>query len=68
MDEECFSRFDTQGPQLGREGLAGDKWAGGRGCGHGSAVSLPGASQASGLLAFLIDQRSFPQVRLGMPK
>ncbi|GLP68378.1 hypothetical protein TUSST3_50010 [Streptomyces sp. TUS-ST3] len=64
MDEKDLAPADTQLAQLSGEGVAGDKWAGGRWCRHGSAVSPTGAPNATGL----IDQRSFSQVRLGVPK
>jgi hypothetical protein len=47
MDEEDFSGFDTQCAKVRGEGVPGDKWAGGRGCGHGPAVSPKGAWEAS---------------------
>ncbi|GAB2738638.1 hypothetical protein GCM10027072_37200 [Streptomyces bullii] len=64
MREKGLAGADAEPAQLGGEGVARDEWAGGRGCGHGWGVSRKHSGHATGL----IDQRSFPQVRLGMPK
>ncbi|GHH94376.1 hypothetical protein GCM10017779_48330 [Streptomyces capillispiralis] len=64
MREKGLTRPDAAGAQLRGETAEGDKRAGRRGCGHGPAVSRTPSSDATGL----IDQRSFPQVRLGLPK
>ncbi|GGP71035.1 hypothetical protein GCM10010247_50030 [Streptomyces calvus] len=64
VHEEALTGPDTELAQLRGECVAGHEWAGGRGYGHGPGVfrtPLPCATD-------LIDQRSFPQVRLGIPK